>query len=110
MFGPVWTALYVSIAVAATLGTVDTPPPRRRLVIVLFGANLILNVAWTWIFFQGHAPIVAGIEILFLLATILALIGLLLPHSRRAALLLVPYLAWVTFATVLTWTIAIENA
>ena len=110
VFGPVWTVLYVLIAVSATLATRDVPAPRRRLVVGLFAANLILNVGWTWIFFKAHSPIAAGIEILLLIATIVGLIGLIAPHSRRAALLLVPYLAWVAFASVLTWTIAAQNS
>lgn len=110
VFGPVWTVLYVLIAISATVATRAVPAPRRRLVVSLFAANLVLNVGWTWIFFKGHSPVAAGIEILFLTATILGLIALIAPHSRRAALLLVPYLAWVAFATVLTWTIAAQNA
>jgi benzodiazapine receptor len=109
VFGPVWTVLYVLIAIAATLAYRDVGGPRRRLVLGLFAANLVLNVAWTWIFFQGHAPKAAGVEILFLLATIAGLVRLVLPHNRTAALLLVPYGAWVSFATVLTWTIALTN-
>jgi tryptophan-rich sensory protein len=109
VFGPVWTVLYVLIAVAATLAYRDVGGPRRRLVLGLFAANLALNVAWTWIFFQGHAPRAAVIEILFLLATIVALIRLLWPHNRTAALALAPYGAWVAFATALTWTIAARN-
>lgn len=109
VFGPVWTALYVLIAIAATLATRDVPRPKRRLLLGLFAANLTLNVAWTWIFFKGNSPRGAGIEILFLLATIVGLIRLILPHNRRAALLLTPYLGWVTFATALTWTIAAKN-
>src|SRR3954469_11087225 len=109
VFGPVWTVLYVLIAVSATLAFRDVGGPRRRLVLGLFAANLALNVAWTWIFFQGHAPTAAGVEILFLLGTIVALIWLVRPHNRAAALALVPYGAWVTFATALTWTIAAKN-
>lgn len=109
VFGPVWTVLYVLIAVAATLSYRDVGGPRRRLVLGLFAANLALNLAWTWIFFQGHAPAVAGIEILFLLGTIVALIRLVWPHNRAAAAALAPYGAWVAFATALTWTIAARN-
>jgi len=109
VFGPVWTVLYVLIAVAATLAYRDVPGPRRRLVLGLFAANLALNLAWTWIFFQAHAPVAAGVEILVLLATIVALIRLLWPHNRAAALALAPYAAWVTFATALTWSIAERN-
>jgi benzodiazapine receptor len=85
VFGPVWTLLYVLIAVAATLAYRDVPGPRHRLVLGLFTANLELNLAWTWIFFQAHAPVAAGVEILVLLAI------------------------WVTFATALTWAIAAAN-
>src|SRR5689334_8699280 len=63
VFGPVWTVLYVMIAISATLAWRDT---RSRLVLGLFAVNLVLNVGWTWIFFQGHAPVAAGIEILAL--------------------------------------------
>ena len=109
VFGPVWTVLYVLIAVAATLSFRDVGGPRRRLVLGLYAANLALNVAWTWIFFQGHAPTAAGIEIVFLLATIVALIWLVRPHNWAAALALAPYGAWVAFATALTWAIAAHN-
>lgn len=105
VFGPVWTVLYVLIAISATLAYRDVRE-RRTLVLGLFAVNLVLNVGWTWIFFQGHAPVAAGVEILLLLATIVALIRL---TPRTSALLLVPYAAWVTFATALTWTIAFTN-
>ena len=109
VFGPVWTILYVLIAVSATLAWRDVHGPRRRPVLGLFAINLVLNVAWTWIFFQAHAPEVAGVEIVVLLATILALARLLWPANRAAALALVPYAAWVAFATALTWAIAAAN-
>ena len=109
VFGPVWTVLYVLIAVAATLSFRDVGGPRRRLVLGLYAANLALNVAWKWIFFQGHSPTAAGIEIVLLLATIVALIWLVRPHNRAAALALAPYGAWVAFATALTWAIAARN-
>src|SRR3954468_2833285 len=109
LFGPVWTVLYVLIAVAATLAVRDVPRPRRRLVTGLFAANLALNLAWRWIFFRGHAPRAAGVEILVLLGTIVALIRLIWPHNRAAALALAPYGACVAFATALTWRIAARN-
>ena len=108
-FGIVWTLLYAMIAISATLAVRDMPSSKRRFVTGLFAANLVLNVAWTWIFFQGHSPKAAGVEILFLLGTIAGLIRLILPHNRTAALLLAPYGAWVAFATVLTWSIAARN-
>lgn len=108
-FGIVWTILYATIAISATLACRDLPQRRRRVVVGLFAANLVLNVAWTWIFFQAENPRAAGVEILFLLGTIAGLIRLILPYNRAAALLLAPYGAWVAFATVLTWTIAARN-
>src|SRR3954471_18142160 len=110
VFGPVWTVLYVLTAIAATLAARDVPAPRRRFVTGLFAANLALNLAWTWIFFRGHAARAAGVEILVLLGTIVALIRLIWPHNRAAALALAPYGAWVAFATALTWTIAVRNS
>ena len=109
VFGPVWTVLYVLIAASATLATRDVRGSRRRIVLGLFAANLALNLAWTWICFQGHAPKAAGVEILVLLGTIVALIRLLWPYNRAAALMLAPYGAWVVVATALTWTIAARN-
>ncbi|MBV9339196.1 MAG: tryptophan-rich sensory protein [Solirubrobacterales bacterium] len=109
IFGAVWTVLYALIAVAATLAYRDVGGPRRRIVLGLFAANLALNLAWTWIFFQGHRPTAAGVEILLLLGTILALIALVRPHNRAAALALAPYAAWVAFATALNWVIAARN-
>jgi benzodiazapine receptor len=109
VFGPVWTLLYVLVAISATLAYRDVGGPRRRLVFGLFAANLALNAAWTWIFFQGHNPRAAGVEIVVLLATIVALIALLRPYNRTAAAALVPYAVWVTFAGALTWSIAARN-
>jgi tryptophan-rich sensory protein len=109
VFGPVWTVLYALIAVSATLAHRDVSGRRRRLVLVLFAANLALNLGWTWIFFQAHAPVAAGIEIVVLLATTVALIRLLWPANRAAALALVPYAGWLAFATALTWAIAAQN-
>jgi benzodiazapine receptor len=109
VFGPVWTVLYVLIAISATLAYRDVGGPRRRIVLGLYAANLALNLAWTWIFFQGHRPTAAGVEILFLLGTIVALIALVFKHNRAAAAALAPYGAWTAFATALTWTIAVKN-
>jgi translocator protein len=109
LFGPVWTVLYVLIGFAWWRSWDRLEGPVRRPVLALFGLNAALNVAWTWIFFQAEAPTAAGVEIVVLLAVIAALIGLLWSRLRGAALALVPYLAWVAFASVLTWTIAAWN-
>lgn len=109
VFGPVWTTLYVLIAVSMIIRWHRAADPLRRRIFAFWAANLVLNLAWTVIFFQGETPIAAGIEILVLEATTVALIILTWPVSRAAALILVPYALWVGFATVLTWSIAFLN-
>lgn len=109
-FGIVWTVLYAMIATAATRATrAAADGAVRRRVVWGFVVNLLLNVAWTWIFFQGHRPAAAGVEILALQASTLLLIRQLAGVDRTASRLLVPYAAWIGFATVLTWTIAATN-
>lgn len=109
VFGPVWTVLYLALGVSTWLAWREVEGARRGLILGLFAANYALNLAWTVIFFQLHAPVAAGIEILALLGTIVALIALLRGRQPAAAWLLVPYALWVSFATVLTWTIAATN-
>ena len=97
------TAISLSICVSRADG------PARRELIGLWVVNLLLNVGWPRIFFQAESPLGAGIEILVLLATTLVLIARSRPWSRVGALLLVPYALWISFATVLTWTIEFTN-
>lgn len=109
LFGPVWTVLYILLARSAYLAWRDTNGPRRRPILALYAANAILNVGWTYLFFRAERPVLAGIEILLLLATIVALVVLMRPVSRQASWALVPYGVWVAFATALTWAIAAAN-
>lgn len=109
VFGPVWTVLYVLLALSAALAWRDVRGPRRRLILGLYAANLVLNLGWTVVFFQLRAPWAALGEILALLASIVALVVLVRGHNRAAAAMLVPYGIWVAFAAVLTGTIAAAN-
>lgn len=109
LFGPVWTVLYILLARSAYLAWRDADGPRRRPILALYTANAILNVGWTYLFFRAERPALAGLEIIALLATIVALIVLLRPINRQASWALVPYAAWVAFATALTWTITATN-
>ncbi len=104
VFGPVWTVLYALIATSMiVVGRRERPPW------VLLGSNLALNLAWTAIFFRGHSPLAAGVEIVALEATTVALVVRARPVSRLAALCLVPYALWVAFAAALTWAIWAAN-
>lgn len=110
IFGPVWTVLYTMLAVATWLAWRDARDGKRGLILGLFGANYVLNLGWSLIFFRGHSPVAAGIEIVALFGTIVSLVLLMKPRNKLSAWLLIPYGVWVGFATALTWTIAIQNA
>lgn len=99
LFGPVWTVLYLAMAVSGWL--VWRRQGFSGAAMSLFFVQLALNLGWSIVFFGLRAPALGLVEITVLwvaiLLTILAFRGI----SRPAALLLVPYLAWVTFATLL---------
>ncbi len=98
VFGPVWTALYVMMGVAAWL--VWRPGGFRAAAapLMLFGVQLGLNVAWSWVFFGLRQPGWAVVDILLLWVAIAATMGAFFARHRAAGWLLAPYLAWVTFA------------
>jgi translocator protein len=86
-----------------------TRSDRQRSLFVLFGTSLALNLVWTLIFFRGPSPLAAGVEIVVLESTTVALVVSAWPLSRLAALRLVPYALWVAFATALPWAIWARN-
>lgn len=106
VFGPVWTGLYVLMALAAwRIWRAGPADGRRRRALTLYGVQLALNLAWSLIFFGLRQPGLALAEVVVLLAAILATIAAFWPIDRPAALMLVPYAAWVTFATALNFEI-----
>lgn len=121
LFGPVWTTLYFMIGTSAWLAwrrssvwgapsdlacdNARKDPPRARRAMTLWAAQLVLNAAWTPIFFGAKMPDIALIVILMLAVSIWATIRTFARLSGPAAALLVPYLAWVSFATVLNATL-----
>ena len=107
IFGPVWSTLYVLMGVAAWL--VWRAPGRTKVALGLFGAQLVANALWSWLFFAWHQGALAAVEVLVLLVLIVATIAAFWPISRPAALLLVPYVGWVGFAAVLTWQVWLSN-
>jgi benzodiazapine receptor len=107
VFGPVWSALYALMGVAGWL--VWRSPGSKRLALGLFGAQLAANALWSWLFFAWHRGAFAAVEVLVLLALIVATVVAFRRTSRLAALLLVPYLVWVSFASVLTWAVWRSN-
>ncbi len=109
-FGPAWTTLYALMALASarTLDGLDEPRERREFA-AAFGVNLALNAGWNWLFFKAHRPRWALAEILVLEASTLDLTRRAAHTDSRAAAMLVPYAAWVAFATALNAAIARRN-
>ena len=105
LFGPVWTLLYAMMAVAAWRVWQYGGWDRQKASLILFVVQWALNALWTPLFFGLHRPGWALVEILVLLVAILATLRAFWHVDRLAGLLLLPYAAWVSFATVLNWTI-----
>lgn len=105
LFGPVWSTLYLMMAVAAwRVWSLGGFPARKR-PLTLFLVQLGLNALWTPLFFGLHRPGLALFEIILLWVAIVATLRAFHRVDRPAAFLLLPYLAWVTFATVLNATL-----
>jgi tryptophan-rich sensory protein len=110
LFGPAWTLIYACAAAAGALawwGAVEVS--QRRAIVAAFTVNLLLNVAWSWLFFRAKRPDWALAEVALLWLSIVALILVVRRSSTAGAWLLAPYLAWVTFAAALNATIVVLN-
>jgi translocator protein len=103
VFGPVWTTLYVMMAVAAWL--VWRTGDRVRPAMALFGVQLALNLLWSLLFFGARSPGLALIEVVFLCGAVLLTMLAFFGRQTTAGWLFVPYLAWVSFAAVLNFAI-----
>lgn len=110
VFGPVWTALYVLMAIALLIIWARDPNAKEmRGWVPLFFAHLLLNAAWTIFFFGFHAVFVAMLDIILLLVSVFLLTIGAWEIDRRASILLMPYLLWVLYATILTISIWVLN-
>jgi tryptophan-rich sensory protein len=105
IFGPVWTVLYAMMAIAAWLVWRRGGFAVQRVPLGVFLLQLLLNALWSPLFFGLHNPGLAFAEILLLWLGLLATLLIFWRRSRGAGLLLVPYLAWVSFAAVLNFTL-----
>jgi len=102
LFGPVWSVLYALMGVAAWLVWRARGFGGARNALLVFLVQLAANALWTWVFFVWRQGGLAFAEILLLLALIVATIVLFWQVNRLAAVLLFPYLLWVSFASALT--------
>lgn len=109
LFGPVWTTLYILMGISFAL-VWHSSHARRNQAMLIFAIQFILNLAWTFIFFNQHQLQWAFAEIIALWIMILVNIIVFFRINRAAGLLLLPYLAWVSFAAFLNYTIMQLNS
>lgn len=106
VFGPVWTTLYIMMGIALFLvWKEDTSQELKKIAIALFAVQLILNFFWSFIFFNLQQPGWALVEIIAMWFFILLTIFAFAQVNKTAAWLLVPYISWVSFATILNYSI-----
>jgi len=110
IFGPVWTLLYALMGLAAYLVyEKGFKRPEVKKALAVFAAQLVLNTLWSIVFFGAHRILGAAVVIVLLWALILATILLFHRISKAGAYLLVPYILWVSFATVLNISLYVLN-
>jgi len=110
VFAPVWTTLFLMMGLALYIvWSKGVKSKDSRIALTVFGIQLVLNTLWSILFFGLRSPFLALVEIVFLWAAILLSIVYFYKISKRAAYLLVPYIAWVSFAAVLNLFIVLLN-
>jgi len=110
IFAPVWTTLYALMAFALWRVLRLPPDRQRRYAIYLFLILLALNATWSWLFFWAHSPLLALMNIVPQLFTIIATIVSFARLDQLAAICLLPLAAWVAFATLLNTAIWLLNS
>ncbi len=105
LFGPVWTALYAMMAIAAWLVWREGGFRVNRVALALFLIQLALNALWSWLFFAFHLGAVAFADIVVLWLVIVATLVAFWRARPLAGALLVPYVLWVSFAAALNYAI-----
>ena len=114
LFGPVWTMLYFLMGLSLYIvwnyktETISKQKYKKQF-FILFGIQLILNALWSFLFFGLKSPISGLIDILFLDIAVITTIIYANRVSKYAAVLLAPYMAWIIFATLLNFEIALLN-
>ncbi len=101
VFGPVWTSLYILLGISFFLIWKEEASKERDLAIKVFSIQMLLNFAWSFLFFYFNLIGAALIEIILLWTSIAAMIYLFYKIKPVAAYMNIPYLLWVSFATIL---------
>jgi tryptophan-rich sensory protein len=105
LFGPVWSVLYILMAISAWLVWREEGLLGAIVPLSIFILQLVLNAAWSWLFFGLHELGIAFVEIVTLWVAIVVNIILFWRLKPISGILLIPYLLWVTFASVLNYTL-----
>lgn len=109
IFGPVWSCLYIMIAVSGWLIYRAKHSHNRTTALILYGAQLASNFIWSFLFFSLCSPILGMIDIILLSVLILLTIIKAWPVTRVGSFLLIPYFIWVVYATTLNMGIWLLN-
>ena len=110
VFAPVWTTLYLLMGISLFIvwdSGVEKHAVKRA--IAIFGVQLLLNALWSYLFFGLRSPLMGLIEILVMWVMIFLTMLMFFKISKKAALLLVPYLIWVSLASYLNYSILVLN-
>lgn len=109
LFGPVWTTLFVLIGISFYLIWQKGFGKDKKFLIGIFGLQLLLNFLWSFFFFGLENPLIALFDIFLLIAAIIINIIIYYRKQKLSGILLIPYLLWVCFATLLNYAIYILN-
>jgi tryptophan-rich sensory protein len=110
VFAPVWTTLYLLMGISLFIvWNIGLEKNSVRKSIVVFGIQLLLNVFWSYLFFGLKSPLPGLVEIVVMWLTILSTILVFFRISKKAAVLLIPYLMWVSVASYLNYSILVLN-
>ena len=109
LFGPGWTVIYLFIGASAVVGWDAASAPDRTMMVLLFAINWVLNAFWSPLFFKFRRPDLALYEWVPFWLSIVALVVFQFRISTLAGWLIVPYIAWVTYAGWLNWRVVVLN-
>jgi len=110
VFAPVWTILYLLMGISLFIvWNIGLEKNSVRKSIVVFGIQLLLNVFWSYLFFGLKSPLLGLVEIVVMWLMILLTILVFFRISKKAAVLLIPYLMWVSVASYLNYSILVLN-
>jgi translocator protein len=108
LFGPVWSLLFTLMGIALWL-VINSKHTNKKIALRLFVIQFVLNMLWSLIFFTWHQPLLAFVEIIVLIVAIIFTIKYFYTIHKSTLYLLLPYLLWVIFASILNASIAYLN-